>query len=294
VRRHLWTATIAIREASYAHRMTLLTEGPPIHAEIGVIGGSGFYSFLDDVTEVEVQTPFGPPSDPLVLGDIGGRRVAFLPRHGRDHRHPPHKINYRANLWALRWAGARQILGPCAVGSLKPDLLPATIVIPDQLVDRTTGREQTYFDHEAVHVSFSDPYCAVGRATAIRVATESGLLPVDGGALVVIPGPRFSTRAESRWYAEQGWAIIGMTGHPEAILARELELCYTSIAMVTDHDAGVSVGEGVTHEEVLRVFAHNLTTLRTLLYDLIPKLPVTRTCECQRSLVGFTPTIQLP
>src|SRR6187551_3278960 len=134
-------------------------------AEIGVIGGSGFYSFLDDLEEVTVDTPFGPPSDPISIGEVGGRRVAFLPRHGRDHRFPPHRIPYRANLWALHSIGVRQILAPCAVGGLRPDLGPGTFVLPDQLIDRTSGREQTFYDEAAVHVNFADPYCPTGRAT---------------------------------------------------------------------------------------------------------------------------------
>ena len=267
---------------------------PTPRAEIGVIGGSGFYSFLDDVEEVAVDTPFGPPSDPLMIGEVGGRRVAFLPRHGRDHRYPPHKVNYRANLWALRSVGVRQVLGPCAVGSLQREIGPGAVVIPDQLVDRTSGRATTFYDEGAVHVAFADPYCPNGRATALKVAAEQGLNPVDGGTMVVISGPRFSTRAESRWYSSNGWSIIGMTGHPEALLARELELCYTSIALVTDHDAGVETGEGVTHAEVLEVFAENIEKLRRLLFALIPALPAEQDPLCSTALAGLEPRLQLP
>ncbi len=263
-------------------------------AEIGVIGGSGFYAFLEHTTELVVETPYGAPSDPLTLGEVGGRRVAFLPRHGRDHRFPPHQVNYRANLWALRSIGVRQVLGPCAVGSLRPELGPGTVVVPDQLIDRTTGRVQTFFDTGAVHVQFADPYCATGRTVAVDVAAQQALDPVDGGTLVVIQGPRFSTRAESRWHAAAGGTVVGMTGHPEAVLARELELCYTSIALVTDLDAGVEGGEGVTHEEVLRVFADNIDKLRTLLLTVIPALPTQRTCSCGDALAGLVVPLQLP
>ena len=187
-----------------------------------------------------MDTPYGVPSDPIVTGEVAGRKVAFVPRHGRDHRFPPHKIPYRANLWALRSLGVRQILAPTAVGSLDPAHGPGRLAIPDQLVDRTTGRIQTFYDERgAVHVPFADPYCPVGRAQAITSARAAGWDLADSGTLVVIEGPRFSTRAESQWYAAQGWSLVGMTGHPEAVLARELALCYTAVALVTDTDAGV-------------------------------------------------------
>ena len=191
----------------------------------------------------------------IVTGDAAGRRVAFLPRHGRDHRFPPHKIPYRANLWALRSLGVRQVLAPSAVGSLTLAYEPGTLAIPDQLVDRTRSRQQTYYDADrAVHVPFADPYCPVGRAQAIAAGRAAGWAPVESGTIVVIEGPRFSTRAESQWYAAQGWTLVGMTGHPEAVLARELALCYATLALVTDADAGVAEGEGVTQEEVFAEF----------------------------------------
>jgi 5'-methylthioadenosine phosphorylase len=264
-------------------------------ASIGVIGGSGLYEFLDSADEVAVQTPFGPPSDPLVIGEVAGRRVAFLPRHGRDHRFPPHRIPYRANLWALRSVGVRQVLAPSAVGSLTPAHGPGALIIPDQLVDRTVGRGQTYYDEGgAVHVQFADPYCPVGRAVAIKAARSADWPLADSGTLVVIGGPRFSTRAESRWYAAQGWTLVGMTGHPEAVLARELALCYTTIALVTDTDAGVAEGEGVTHAEVFRVFASNLVRLRDLLMTLTAELPLDRDCPCPHALDGLPLPIDLP
>ena len=264
-------------------------------AEIGVIGGSGFYEFLDSADEVMVETPFGPPSDPLVIGSVGAKRVAFLPRHGRDHRYPPHKIPYRANLWALRSVGVRQVLAPTAVGSLTSSYGPGTLVIPDQLVDRTTGRAQTFYDQDAaVHVQFADPYCPVGRARAVNAARSSGWVPAASGTLVVIDGPRFSTRAESVWYAAQGWTLIGMTGHPEAVLARELALCYTPIALVTDTDAGVEEGDGVTASEVFRVFAANVARLRDLGVKIVEALPTARTCACPNVLDGMNLPIELP
>ncbi|MGW7053838.1 S-methyl-5'-thioadenosine phosphorylase [Streptomyces sp. NPDC054887] len=274
-------------------------------ADIGVIGGSGFYSFLEDVTEVEVDTPYGKPSDSLFLGEIAGRRVAFLPRHGRGHHLPPHRINYRANLWALRSVGARQVLGPCAVGGLRVEYGPGTLLVPDQLVDRTKTRAQTFYDGETrvdgklpnvVHVAFADPYCPEGRRAALAAARGRAWEPVDGGTLVVVEGPRFSTRAESRWHAAAGWSVVGMTGHPEAVLARELGLCYTSLALVTDLDAGAEAGEGVSHEEVLRVFAANVGRLREVLFDAVAGLPDsgTRDCLCSHALDGLDTGIALP
>ena len=257
-------------------------------AEIGVIGGSGLYSFLDDAEQIDVDTPYGPPSDPLVLGTVAGRSVAFLPRHGADHRLPPHRIPYRANLWALRAAGVRQVLAPCAVGGLQPTQAPGHLVVPDQLVDRTTGRVQTFHDDwtggSAVHVSFADPYCPTGRAAAVSAARAGGWDVTDGGTMVVIEGPRFSTRAESEHYSRQGWSVINMTGHPEAVLARELGLCYTSIALITDLDAGVHGGEEVSMEAVFAIFRAKTDQLRATLFDVIAALPTERTCPCDHDL----------
>lgn len=273
--------------------------------DIGVIGGSGFYSFLDDVTEITADTPYGPPSDSLFLGEVAGRRVAFLPRHGRGHDLPPHLINYRANLWALRSVGVRQVIGPCAVGGLRPEHGPGTLLVPDQLVDRTRSRATTFYDGRrrpdgqrpgVVHVAFADPYCPAGRAATLAAARAQDWEAVDGGTLCVVEGPRFSTRAESRWHAAQGWSVVGMTGHPEAVLARELEMCYTSLALVTDLDAGARAGEGVSAAEVFEVFARNVGRLRGVLFEVIPRLPETedRDCPCPAALTGQDPGIELP
>jgi 5'-methylthioadenosine phosphorylase len=261
-------------------------------AEIGVIGGSGLYALLEGATEHELSTPYGPPSDRVTIAEVGGRRVAFLPRHGKDHRYPPHKIPYRANLWALRSLGVRQIVAPCAVGGLRPDHGPGTFVVPDQLIDRTSGRVQTYFDEGAVHLSFADPYCPHGRAAVREAAGEVGA--VDGGTMVVVEGPRFSTRAESRWYASIGGTIVNMTGHPEAVLARELSLCYTAIALVTDLDAGVEGQRGVTHQEVFEVFGKNVERLRGVLLEAVTRLPAERTCPCASALDGVKLPFDLP
>ncbi|MFE9653080.1 S-methyl-5'-thioadenosine phosphorylase [Micromonospora sp. NPDC006431] len=263
-------------------------------AELAVIGGSGLYALLDGATEHVLQTPYGAPSDAVTIAEVGGRRVAFLPRHGRDHRYPPHLIPYRANLWALRSLGVRQVLAPCAVGGLRPELGPGTFVVPDQLVDRTSGRSQTYYDQGAVHVSFADPYCPVGRRTLLDAAAGRDVPAVDGGTVVVVEGPRFSTRAESRWFASIGGTVVNMTGHPEAVLARELALCYTSIALVTDLDAGVTAGESVTQEEVFRVFAENTDRLRGVLLDAVAALPSERDCPCGDALDGIKLPFPLP
>jgi 5'-methylthioadenosine phosphorylase len=240
---------------------------------IGVFGGSGFYEFLDDVEDVRIETPFGPPSAPIRVGAIDGRSVAFMPRHGDKHELPPHKVNFRANVWAMREAGVRRIVGPCACGSLQPDLHPGTFVIPDQFVDRTSGRADTFYDDRTVHVSAAEPYCPELREVLRGAADELGIDVQVGGTVVVIQGPRFSTRAESKWFTSMGWSVVNMTQYPEAWLARELELCYATVALVTDYDVGL---EGMPHiepvsaEAAFRVFAENLSRLRDLLFRAIP------------------------
>ncbi len=261
--------------------------------ELAVIGGTGFYTFLDDPASVEVDTPYGKPSAPISIGSVeGGRTVAFLPRHGRQHEFPAHQVNYRANLWALRSLGVRQILAPCAVGGLQPERGPGSFVVPDQIFDRTTDRIQTFYDNGAVHVSFADPYCP--RLREALLAGLAGEHPTDGGTLVVIDGPRFSTRAESRWYGDQGWSIIGMTGHPEAVLARELALCYATVALVTDLDAGVDQASAVSHAEVVKVFARYTDTLRDLLRTIAATVDPDPSCSCTHSLDGLNLPIGLP
>jgi len=273
----------------------------PARADIGVIGGSGFYAFLTDSERVHVTTPFGDPSDDVMVGDVAGRRVAFLARHGHGHRFPPHRVNYRANLWALRSLGVRQVLAPCAVGSLKPQLGPGAIVVPDQLVDRTWGRDHTIYDGigPVVHVGFADPYCPRGRAAVIDAGRAAGKSVVDAGTMVVINGPRFSSRAESLWHQQAGWKVVGMTGMPEAAIARELAMCFSTLCLVTDHDAGVDGGEAVTHEEVLKVFARSLEGVKAILKSAISAMPspeddISATCRCRRSLDGLKLPFALP
>jgi 5'-methylthioadenosine phosphorylase len=242
---------------------------PGLRATLAVIGGSGFYSFLDDPEELTVETPYGAPSAAVAVGRVAGRDVAFLPRHGAGHAFPPHRINYRANIWALHSLGVRQILAPCAVGGLQQRTPPGALVVPDQLVDRTTGRVQTYVESGAAHAPFADPYCPTLRQVLVEAAPEA----VDGGAMVVVEGPRFSTRAESQWYAAQGWDLVNMTGHPEAVLARELGVCYAALALVTDLDAGVDEGSGVDQAAVFAMFGQNLAKLTGILTDAISRTP---------------------
>lgn len=243
---------------------------------MAVIGGTGFYSFLDDFEEHAVETPYGAPSAPIAVGEVAGRRVAFLPRHGRRHDFPPHAIPYRANLWALRALGVRQVLAPCAVGGLTHDVAPGDLVVPDQLVDRTHRRVSSYVETGAVHLPFADPYCP-GVAGALAAADPD---VQAGGAMVVIEGPRFSTRAESQLYAAAGGTLINMTGAPEAALAREQRLCYAALALVTDMDAGAESGSGVGQEEVFALFRANLERLTGLLTRAVAALPDPVGCTC--------------
>jgi 5'-methylthioadenosine phosphorylase len=259
-------------------------------ADIAVIGGSGFYTFLENPDTVLVETPYGAPTAPVSVGIVAGRRVAFLPRHGVGHEFPPHRINYRANLWALRSMGVRQVLAPCAVGGLRPDVAAGDVVVPDQLVDRTDGRTQTFVETGAVHVPFADPYCAQ-LSKAVAAVDDSVLL---GGTMVVVEGPRFSTRAESRHFAAQGWSLVNMTGHPEAVLARELCMCYAAVALVTDMDAGAEAGSGVGQEEVFAMFARNVERLRALLARAIAELPDPGLCSCSTWAEGLELTYLAP
>lgn len=255
--------------------------------EIGVFGGSGFHSLLDDPQEIEIETPYGAPSAPAMIGEIGGRRVAFMPRHGVSHQYPPHMINYRANVYAMKLLGAKRIIGPSACGSLDWRVKPGDFVICDQFVDRTNGRKDTFYDGpKTTHVSSADPYCPTMREIAIKKGRELGITVHDAGTVVVIQGPRFSTRSESRWFASQGWEVINMTQYPEAYLARELEICYCNISLITDHDAGTEGVEPVTNDEVIRVFAENNEKLKDLLFAMIPVLPEERSCVCATALEG--------
>jgi 5'-methylthioadenosine phosphorylase len=255
----------------------------PVQAEIAVIGGSGFYHWLDGATEVSPSTPYGPPSAPISVGRVGERPVAFLPRHGLRHEWAPHAVNSRANLWALRDLGVTRVIAPCAVGSLRPDIGPGDVVVLDQLMDRTWGRDDTYLVGEVVeHVSFADPYCPELRAALAGAGWSGGELH-DWGTVVVVQGPRFSTRAESRWYSTAGVDVINMTQYPEAYLARELGLCYAGLALITDRDVGLEGdpdSRPVTMEAAMAVLAANVEHTRSLLAAAIPAIPVYPGCGC--------------
>ncbi|MDI3281084.1 MAG: S-methyl-5'-thioadenosine phosphorylase [Bacillota bacterium] len=257
-------------------------------AEIGVFGGSGFYSFLEEVEEVWVETPYGPPSDKIALATVEGRRVAFLPRHGKDHLFPPHAINYRANLWAMKALGVTRIIGPCAAGSLQPHVKPGDFVVCDQFVNRTWGRRDTFYDGPlTTHIGGAEPYCPELRQVAIQCARHLGIPVHERGTVVVIQGPRFSTRAESKEFSSHGWEVINMTQYPEVVLARELELCYVNISLITDYDVGLEGRpdvEPVSHEMVIRVFNQNNERLRRLLFEMIKAIPRERGCTCGETL----------
>jgi len=258
---------------------------------IGIFGGSGFYRFLDDIVEeIPFPTPYGPPSAPLRIGEIEGTRVAFLPRHGDEHSLPPHRINYRANVWAMREVGVSRIIGPCACGSLKPELEPGTFVLCDQFVDRTDARESTFYDGpQTTHVSAADPYCDDMRAVLAACARELEIPVVEGGTVVVIQGPRFATRAESRWFGRQGWDVVNMTQYPECWLARELELCYANVSLVTDYDVGL---EDMPHvppvsaDTAIAVFRQNLDRLRALLFSAVTRVGPQPDDRCASALTS--------
>jgi 5'-methylthioadenosine phosphorylase len=246
-------------------------ESPPI----GVIGGSGFARFLADADELEVPTPFGATSAPIAVGTIGGRSVAFVPRHGLGHVHPPHRVPYRANLWALQSLGVGQVLAPFAAGSLQPAIEPGDFVVVDQFVDRTSGREDTFHDHFAdgpQHASMADPYDEGLRSALVAGARRLGYRVHPNGTVVVIQGPRFSTRAESRWFAAQGWDLVNMTQCPEVALAREAGMAYAGLGLVTDRDAGTHEGDAVDQSQVFAAFEQQVGRLRELLSDVIPRL----------------------
>jgi 5'-methylthioadenosine phosphorylase len=254
---------------------------------IGIFGGSGFYSFLEDSEDIDIETPYGRPSAPLAVGEVAGHPVAFIPRHGRSHELPPHRIPFRANVWAMREAGVRRIIGPCVSGALTRELELGEFVVCDQYVDRTRGRKDTFYDGpETTHVSAADPFCPDLRRLLVETATERGIAVRDGGTVVVVQGPRFSTRAESRWFQVAGWEAINMTAYPECHLARELELCYATIALVTDYDVGAEGEDPVSAAQVVQVLRDNIDRLRDLLLSVIPKIGPQPADICSEALAG--------
>ena len=244
-------------------------------ASIGIFGGSGFYKFLDDIKEIKIDTPYGETSDALMLGKIAGRDVAFMPRHSRNHSIAPHKVNYRANVWAMKEIGCKVVISPCAAGSLQKHVKPGDIVFCDQYVDRTSGRLDTFFEYgEIQHVSAADPYCEELRQVAIKSAENLGLEHHKKGTVVVIQGPRFNTKSESAFYTNQGWEVINMTQYPEVHLVKELGMKPLNISLITDYDAGLIADcEPVSHEAVMKIFADNINKLRQLLFSIVENIP---------------------
>ena len=267
-----------------------------VHFMLAVIGGSGFYELLSDVREEHVNTPYGNPSDSIMVGKINGKDIAFLPRHGKGHKYPPHKIPYKANIWALKELGVKHIIAPAAVGSLKTEVKPGEFLIPDQFINFTRRKDTFYDGPETTHVSTANPYCEHLRKIIIDNKKQLGSVH-EKGTVVVIQGPRFSTKAERSMFS-QIRDIINMTQYPEAVLARELELCYASICVITDYDAGLKEKrkdasgvdlpdvKAVTLDEVVRVFKENNEKLKQFIVSIAGKIPEERTCECASALKG--------
>ena len=259
-------------------------------AEVGVFGGSGFYSLLDDVTQIKVDTPYGPPSDSVMLAKVAGRQVAFLARHGRDHTIPPHMINYRANVWAMHKLGVQAIISPCAAGSLQKEIEPGHFVLSDQFIDRTKGRADTFYDGPiTTHVSPAEMYSPEMRRIAAEVIRSHGITCHETGTIVVCQGPRFSTKAESRWFTQMGWHTINMTQYPEGYLCHELGMAVLNIALATDYDSGVVAdAEAVTAQSVLEVFEQNAENARKVVLGIIEKLPADLSGLGSRESLKFT------
>ena len=258
-----------------------------MNGEIGLIGGSGLYDMaeLTDREEVTLTTPFGEPSAPYVLGTLGGRRVAFLARHGAGHRLMPSELNFRANIFGMKMLGVGSILSASAVGSLREDFKPLHIVVPDQFFDRTTSRISTFFGRGLVaHVAFAHPLCGVLSAIAADSADRVGATVHRGGTYVCMEGPQFSTLAESNAYRQWGMDLVGMTNLQEAKLAREAEICYVTIALVTDYDCWHPAHDSVTVEMIIRNLTENAETARRLIADAVARVPAERTCPCASAL----------
>ena len=271
-------------------------------AEIGIFGGSGLYEFFGKGKWVNIETPYGKPSDKVFLAEYKGKKIAFLPRHGRKHQFPPHKINYQANLFAFKKLGVKRIIAPAAAGSLQSNIRPGDFVVCDQFVDRTNGRADTFYPGPTakeivghthpigvVHISSADPYCPELRKIAIEACLKNKVRVHKTGTVVVIQGPRFSTRSESKWFTKMGWEVISMTQYPEVILARELEMCYVNISLITDYDVGLEGHKGikpVTTEEVMKVFGRNTENVKKVILDMIEIIPEKPSCKCHEALKG--------
>ncbi|MDY6796732.1 MAG: S-methyl-5'-thioadenosine phosphorylase [Actinomycetota bacterium] len=251
--------------------------------KIGIFGGSGFYSLLKKARSYAIHTPYGIPSDRYVVGEFNGIEVAFLPRHGRHHQYPPHSINYRANLWGMKELGVERIIAPAACGSLQGDIPLGTFVLCDQFIDRTFGRDFTFYDGPtAVHISCAEPYCPQMRRICQETAEQIGVPCRNGGTAVVVQGPRFSTKAESSWFHSMGWSVVNMTQYPEVVLSRELGMCYLNVSLVTDWDVWIAGQTGiktVTAEEVGRVFKNNIANVKRLMEAFLPVIARAEPCD---------------
>lgn len=260
----------------------------PIKADIGIFSGSGIYQLeAEKKDSLKISTPFGSPSDMIDILNISGKNVAFLPRHGKNHSIPPHNINYRANLWAMKELGVKRLISPCACGSLKKEIAPGDFVITDQFVDRTKGRADTFSEGgKIMHISSADPYCPKLRKLAAEAVSKNGCKLHDTGTMVVINGPRFSTKAESKWFADMGWHTVNMTQYPEVVLAQELGICFVNIAMVTDYDAGLEGSvEPVSAQEVFNTFGKTVSHMHKILKKLVELIPSeVSNCRCQQKV----------
>lgn len=253
-------------------------------ADIGILGGSGFYSFFNDAEEIKFDTPYGFTSDVISITEMFGKKIAFIPRHGKNHQYPPHKIPYQANIYAMKQLGVKSIIAPTASGSLQAHIKPGDFVICDQFIDRTWGRLDTYFDGPIVkHISPAHPYCPNLRNIVIKIAHDLDISVHEKGTIVVIQGPRFSTKAESRWFNEMHWDVINMTQYPEVMLAKEMGMCYVNISLITDYDAGLEGRNDilpVTEEEVYKVFNENNKKIKQLIINIIKKIDIDFECSC--------------
>ncbi|MCL6453795.1 MAG: S-methyl-5'-thioadenosine phosphorylase [Alicyclobacillus sp.] len=261
------------------------------HAEFAVIGGTGVYDpgLLEGAEETLVDTPYGTAK--ATIGTYGGKRVAFMPRHGASHQIPPHLVNYRANIWALKQLGVRQVLATAAVGSLQRVYEPGSLVLIDSFLDFTKSRPTTFFEQgNVVHVDMTDPYCGRLRSAVRQSAAELGVALFDGGTYVCAEGPRFETPAEIRFYQSLGAAVVGMTTVPEVVLAKEAELCYATVCMVTNYGAGISK-EPLTHEEVVSTMADNVHRIRSLFFHTIAHADGERDCRCPHAVGGQQPLV---
>jgi 5'-methylthioadenosine phosphorylase len=256
--------------------------------KIGVFGGSGFYKFCDNVEKVEVETPYGKPSSAIFVAEIEGKQVAFLPRHGVSHEHPPHKINYRANVWAMQNLGVKFLLAPCACGSLQLDVKPGDFVFCDQFLNATSNRENTFFDGpDVAHISCAEPYCLQLRNLGFKAASDLQLPCHKAGTVVTINGPHFASCSESADYTRRGFRVINMTQYPEVVLAREAEMCYASIALITDYDSGLKQVVAKTNAaDIMTAFQQNLVHLKSLLFNMIKEIDINAPCACHKALTG--------